>query len=437
MPRAPVALLVVAAVLVLSQLGVGRGSGPARPDPHRAALLAADREPTEAIVDFWAGRVEDEPATAAFRTQLAAAQLRLAAETGDLTLYETAEATATAAVGLDPEAVDARLSRARALAGQHDFAGAMAAVEPVFAQDPTSVAALLTLGDAQLELGRYLEAETSFRVASRELGQDPPALLSRYARLAAVYGDVDGARALADQALALSGDLDLPPADAAFYWTQAAHHHLRSGDLDEAATLLSSALIVDPDNLGAAEMSARVLAAQGRDQEAIAAYRRLLDRGPAPDLHGELAKLYERVGNPAAAQAQVEQGLRLARQTADRFPAERRHLIGFLADHDPAEALRLAELDLATRQDAQAHGWYAWALLQTGQPAAALEAIGPALQYASGDPWLLYQAGSVLAANGHDDEARRLLAAALDTSPTFDVVHAPRAARLLARLDRA
>ena len=117
-------------------------------------------------------------------------------------------------------------------------------------------------------------------------------------------------------------------------------------------------------------------------------------------------------------------GLARAELDADRYPAERRHLIGFLADHDPAEALRLAELDLDDRQDVHAHAWYAWSLLQNGQLDAASKAIEPALEHRTEDAWLLYQAGSIRAAAGEEDDALVLLRRALELNEHFDLVHA-------------
>lgn len=50
------------------------------------------------------------------------------------------------------------------------------------------------------------------------------------------------------------------------------------------------------------------------------------------------------------------------------------------------------------------------------------------------DAWLLYQAGSILAAAGHDEQAATLLDQALDLNPRFDLVHAARAGELLDQL---
>lgn len=433
-PKTAIALFVVAAVLVGGRVVAGGQSTAALPDPAQMALLALERNTAAEVVDLWAARANEHPDNAVFHTRLATAQLRLARETGDLGGFELAESVAATAVALDPGDESARIALAHSRAGQHDFDGALAIAEAVLENDPGSVSALLAAGDALFELGRYDEAEESFRLAALELAENPPALLSRFARLEALRGNTTEASRLARRALIGSGDIDLPRSDAAFYWHQLANYEFRVGEIERAEELLQSALVADPGNLGATELLGRVLSALGKDIEAIAVYEGLLASGPAADLHGELAKLYERVGLQAAADAEIAAGLALADETADRFPAERRHLIGFLADHRPSEALRLAELDLIERDDVYSHAWYAWALLQTGEEQAALEALAPALAYRTDDPWLLYQAGSIHAANGNGAEAMKLLSSAVELNPRFDVLHGQRAEELLAEL---
>ncbi|MGI9607586.1 MAG: tetratricopeptide repeat protein, partial [Acidimicrobiales bacterium] len=284
------------------------------------------------------------------------------------------------------------------------------------------------------ELGDVVAAERAFDEATLRLGSEPPALLSRRARLAALRGDAPAAADIARQALIGAASIDQKAGDAAFWWLQLAHYEFRIGSLASAESAARSALEVDAGNLGATELLAKIVSAQGDDSEAIELYADLLERGPAADLHGELAKVLTRSGRPDEALVEIEAGLALAHESADEFPAERRHLIGFLADHDPEEALRLAALDLAERQDVYSHAWYAWALHRTGDASAALDAIGPALAFGTDDPWLLYQAGQIHAVNGNGAEAADLLGRALELNPVFDVVHAPRAAVALAAL---
>jgi tetratricopeptide (TPR) repeat protein len=411
------------------------GGRPDLPSPAAMAFLGRAHNSSAENVEFWQARVDRSPRSAPALTQLANAQLALAGDTGDLAGYEVAETTAARAVGLTPEQPGALLALAHSLAGQHDFAGALRLAEEVLDDNPVNVGALLTAGDSQLELGEYIDARLRYDRAA-ELTGGGAAILSRYARLEATIGSIDEAMFLARRALVEAADIDLRNADAAFYWFQLASYEFATGDASGAAGHLRDALRIDPTHPGSTELLAKTLTALGDDTAAIDIYEQMLDGGGAADLHGELARLYERAGRTADARQQIDLGLAVAAETADRFPAERRHLIGFLAEHDPAEALRLAELDLATRRDVQTHGWYAWALFRNGRFDDAAVAIVPALTYGTEDALLRYHAGEIMAAVGDTASARALLTSALDLNPNFHIQDVARARELLADLDR-
>jgi tetratricopeptide (TPR) repeat protein len=279
-------------------------------------------------------------------------------------------------------------------------------------------------------LGDYDIASTTYVELGKEL-PDVPSILSRQAHIAALTGGLDQAIDLARQALIGAGEDDFDTFTAAFYWFQLANYQYQGGRYDDAAATLNSALEVEPDHLGSIELLGKVLVAQGRYDEATQLYEKLLQRTDAADLRGELAKLYARAGRVDDSERQVELGLAIAQRQAVKFPAERRHLIGFLADHDPAFALRLAREDLQLRSDVQTYGWLAWSLLQAGKADEALSYVDKALRLGTQDVWLLYQSGSVYAAVGDVDRARTQLSAALELNPEFDLVHAQRARELL------
>ena len=426
----PVVLLAAAGVVVLRAPG---GGPPDLPDPEAMRLVGEGRRSSQDIVAFWEERVAGAPEVAANHIGLAGAELTLARDAGDLVGYEAAERTALTAVGLAPADRSALLTLGAARAGQHRFADALDLANRVLVVDPTSEEGLLAAGDARIELGDYDGARVAYERAEAELGDIAP-VLSRRARLEATVGRLENARHLARLALVDAADHDLRNADAAFYWLQLAAYEFALGDPEAAADLLDAALDIDPGNPGATELLGRVLAARGDDIGAIAVYEELVEDGGAADLHGELAELYRRSGRSADADRHVAIGLAIAAETADRFPAERRHLIDFLADHDPDEARRLAALDLSERQDVLSHAWYAWTLLRTGDVTGAREAIEPAMAHRTEDARLLYQAGMIHAAAGEPATAEDLLRRSLELNPGFDVHHAAEAQRVLAGL---
>lgn len=436
--KVPVALFVAAIALLVQGLiaRAGRADGDALPDPQEMALVSTGRIGTPNVVELWEQRVHEVPHSATFRAKLAASLLSLAGETGDLSLYAKAEGIARSAVEIDATNESADLTLASALSGQHDFRAALDLAETVLQRTPKSVGARIAAGDAHLELGEYEAAIRLYDELAVEL-PGAPSILSRQAHVAALTGNLDGAVELARQALIGAGKDDVDTYTGAFYWFQVANYQYQDGRYDDAASSLRSALQVEPKHLGSIELMGKVLVAQGRLDEAISLYEKLLKRTDAADLRGELAKLYEHTGRTAEAHDQIEIGLGIARVQAATYPAERRHLIGFLADVEPAFALQLARADLELRSDVQTYGWLAWSLLRAGKADEAVTYVDAALRLGTQDAWLLYQAGSVYAAVGDVAHARATLTAALNLNPEFDLVHAERARELLNDLPSA
>ncbi len=128
--------------------------------------------------------------------------------------------------------------------------------------------------------------------------------------------------------------------------------------------------------------------------------------------------------------------LAIARLQGDGGLVYNRQLVLFDVNHgrDLAEALTLAERELADRKDAYGYDAYAWALLANGRAAEADAAIGQALATGARDAMLLYHAGEIAHAVGDDARARNLLDQALAIRGALDPLAASRAATTLASL---
>lgn len=427
--------VVGAAAAITTSAGPAPARPPSLPDPEVQARAATGAPPATETVRFWQQRVEAAPDALPDRKFLARALMTQAAESGDLSLYETAETQWREALRISPRSADARLGLGSARAAQHDFATTAQLAEQVLAEDPRSVSALIALGDAQFELGNYPAARATYRqLAARIPGTGT--VFSRQARLAALDGDAARAVELVRAALVDIGDLDLKPADAAFFWFQLASYELGAGRVDAAARHLTQGLRVDARHLPSLELLARVRAEQGRLSEARHRYERLVATTPAADLYGLLAKVERATGHVDAARSDQAEGLALGRGQLTRFPAERRHLAGFFADADPAAALDAARTDYAQRQDIQSAGILAWAEFRTGDVNAAVGHSREALRFGTADAVLRIQGGLIEAAAHHDARARTLLRAGLAVRPHYDLDWAPRAAAALDRLER-
>jgi tetratricopeptide (TPR) repeat protein len=408
-------------------------SAAAQPVPLEGSLPAAGMVPLEQQVDFWQERVDANPNDYLSMTQLGSSLVGWAKEDGDLDRYRDAEAVFRSALELNPRYAPALLGLGSTRAAEHDFVAALDLADEVLTRTPENLNAVAAAGDANLELGHYDEARELYDRLATE-GRSAP-IVSRLARLAWLGGDADEAVDLAREAADLAEDLDLPPTQAAFYDFQEATFLYGAGEIADAEDVARAGLALSPDDGALGELLPKILVAQERYDEAIELYEALVEGGGPADLHGELAKLYAVTGDEDAAAEQVELGLAAAEQAVDEYPAERRHLAGFLVEHDPALALELAREDIASRQDVGAYDMLAWSLYANKDYDGAADAIDDALALGTRDAVYLYHAGMIAAAVGDDDAARSHLEDALAINPGFDIQGVAEARDVLAGLD--
>ena len=103
----------------------------------------------------------------------------------------------------------------------------------------------------------------------------------------------------------------------------------------------------------------------------------------------------------------------------------------------PDEAVRLAERAARDRRDVPTLDALAWAYYRAGRLEDALGASQTALRTGTRDRRVLYHAAAIRNAMGDSVEARRLVTAAIEGHPTFDLVNAPAALALARTLGSA
>lgn len=423
--------------LLLGAWGVLQNGTGAEPVVSEVGALSSDEpldgvKPIEEVVTFWRGRVESSPNGFLDRTQLGIALAALARDDADLELFGESEQVLREALDSSPGHLTTQLALAQTLHSQHEFAEARSIAEDVWRREASSAGALALLGDISLETGDHAAAEDWYdRLAALE--RSAP-VVSRQSRLAYEVGRPDAAVELATEALALAEELALRPAERSFYHFQLGYFRFRTGDVDGSIEALDAALEHDPDSPRALEFLAFVAASAGDRERAEALYVRLLESGPAADLHGSYADLLRARGADDEADEQEALGRELAAETVDGFPAERRHLAAFYTTRNPDQAVELAEADLAERADVGAHDTLAWALHHDGRASEADAQMAHALAVGTVDAELLYHAGAIAAAVGDDDRAERLLDQALAINPRFHPFDADHAAMLLTDL---
>jgi tetratricopeptide (TPR) repeat protein len=119
---------------------------------------------------------------------------------------------------------------------------------------------------------------------------------------------------------------------------------------------------------------------------------------------------------------------RLARSQIGEPDNANPELIFYYAEHarQPAEALRIARLEVESRHDVRTLDAYAWALYVNGYSAEARRQIEKVLAVGTRNAALFYHAGTIEAASGNKSAGIHYLKQSLDLNPTADVAEAAR-----------
>ncbi|WP_307875014.1 tetratricopeptide repeat protein [Frankia nepalensis] len=419
-----------AAALVL---GVGTGTGGGQP---AGSAAAAQPPPTPATrigqqIDGLTARLRQVPGDWPGWAALGGAYVEQARITGDPTAYPRAEIALARSLEIHPDGNDLALAGQAALAAaRHDFPAALRLADAAIAVNEYSAPAHGVRADALVELGRYPEA---WLAVQRMVDLRPDvSSLARASYAFELRGEVEPAREALNRVLADASS----PADVAFAWLHLGELARDTGDLTGAEEAFRRGLVADPTSPALLAGRARVAAAQGLVDAALADYRTATGRSPQPALVIEYGELLAAVGR----QPEADQQYALARSAAGLLRAQGVdvdvELALFEADHGDPEAALAAVTDARQRRggvfvdDAQA-----WALHRLGRDAEALEYARAAVALGTPRALFRYHLGVIEAALGQSDAAVANLRAALALDPAFSPLHAPLARNLLGSLD--
>ena len=358
------------------------------------ALLAGTDTPAQRKIALAQAAIARGPKHAQSHADLALALTQRARETADPVYYQQAEAAVQAALAVSPGHFDARKVRAWALLGQHRFSEALTLATALNREVPDDLMVYGILTDAHIELGHYDEAERSAQWMLDLRPGNIPAL-TRAAYLRELFGDIEGALELMRAAVNRMPFQETE--DRAWVLTQIGHLELVRRQPAAAEEALEAALALFPDYHYALGTLAEVRTAQQRHREAAVLQRQRYAVAPHPENLFELAEAQARAGMRAEAAksyAQFEAGARAEMRGDDNA---NRELIAYWAGagKKPADALKLAEQEIARRGDVYTREAYAWALHKNGRRADARREIAKALAVGVRHPRLLERAAAI------------------------------------------
>jgi tetratricopeptide (TPR) repeat protein len=354
--------------------------------------------------------------------------------TADPTYYPKAEGVLQASLDLHPDAnFEAYTGMASLAAARHEFATSLIWGEKAAKANPYSAHALAVVGDAQVELGRYLEAFDTFQ-AMIDLRPE----LSTYARVSYAWelqGNGENAIAAMQLALQSAGT----PQDAAWAANQLGDLYFNEGRVGRADEQYRRATDLDPTFVPAHAGLARVAWARGDVDAAIEDFGWVVDRYPSPEYVIALGDLYTAAGRTDDAAREfelvgVEQ--QLFRSNGVNLDME---IALYDADHsvDVAGGLAAARAEWQRRRSITVADALAWSLYANGRFDEALASANRALDLGTRNALFFFHRGMIDRALGRTAAARRDLGTALEINPHFSIRWASEARDVLASLGGA
>ncbi len=366
---------------------------------HAASVPLPDFSPAEQRISLARKTIDKNPQRYEAHAQLAMALAQHARETSDTMFYTQAETAVQQSLKLFPGNLEARRVQIWVMLGKHEFAHALVAAQALSKQIPDDVQTYGYLTDANIELGRYADAE---RAAQWMLDLRPGNIpgLTRAAYLRELFGDIPGSLDLMEQAYQRTPVTERE--DRAWLLTQMAHLQLLSKQPQLADDLLVQALQQYPDYHYALAQQAKVRQAQGRHAEAVVLLRKHVELAPHAENFFYLGEALSLLGQKREASQVLSKFETLARAESLSWDNANRELIAYYADYAkrPAEALKLAEFEMARRQDIHTLDAYAWTLYRNGKYKQAQQVINRALAVGALDVQLHHHARMIAVKNG-------------------------------------
>ena len=404
-------VILAAAALVVCATAAWRWETGRKSKPASPALEKLDR--LEASADWG-----DPKAQAG----LAIALVTEARRTQDPALWDRAALAAQRALAKDPERMDAKKVELLVMQNQHRFQELKDTAQKLLAERPHDGFLAGLVGDAELELGQYKEAEASYQA----MVDDAPnaATYGRIAYLRMLEGDLDGAVEMGQLAARSAPPTD----DDAVAWAlcDLADVLLARNQVSTAGAYFDTALLRSPTYARAFEGRGHVLRSLGRLPEAVKAYQAAVEAAPSAQHRMYLAEALEAAGRADDARAEYAR----AEETAG---SDARTLASLLLDQgkEPARALELAQKELSRRQDLFTQDVAAYALLKNGRLTEAARLSGQAMRLGTRDARLSFHAAAIAEAQGDLKAARGRYEEALVGFPALPAPQLEQARRFL------
>jgi len=391
-----VTVAIVAGAALAAAVQHGRkGAGRVRPAPlvSAAGEMTTSRGDLERAMKGAEQKLDADPSDGRAALTFAQASLRRARieSNGGYTLK--AERVLKNVLAREPSDYDALKMLGAVYMSQHRFREAIEVATRAARVHPNEAWNYGVLGDAHIELGEYDAAFDAFDTMTR-LRPDAAA----YARVAyaqELQGHLQEAIRTMRMAAEATGAQD--PEALAWHDAQIGNLLLQTGDVDGAAREFARGGHAFPGHPFAEAGVARVAAARGQYDDALAIYRALMSKAPTSEIAIAAGDLLSMSGDQAGAQLMYARAEVIER---DAWLTEARlttNVARMLAERGvrTGEAVQLAEEAARSRKDIFTMDALAWAYFRAGRLPEAEEASRQARRTGTADRRILAHAAAI------------------------------------------
>lgn len=367
--RSIAVIIVVAACAATGGAQTAAGGGA---DPVSAAREAVLRSPRDGSA----------------HARLAAALLSTAdgpAATG--TLGETQQEIELA-LKYDARNLEAERDQCLLYLKRHQFRKALETATEANRKIPDDVLFYGLMADADMELGDYQAAEAATQWMLNLRPGNTPALLHT-ARLREIYGDLEGAEQMLEEALTQTAPFQ--SRERASDAVHMAHLAYLRGDLDAAWQWAERSLQWSPGFGDALTEEAAIELMRKNAEHAVSLLADRYAKTGDPRYLFRKAQALEAAGRGAPAAEAFQQFEAAALKVRQNEDNANRELVLYYVDvaHKPQEALRIAQAEAAVRHDVMTMDAYAWALFAAGNVSEARRQIGQVVAVGTREPEIL------------------------------------------------
>lgn len=396
-------------------------------------LVFPDYLERDGIIRNYEQQVRQSPDSFLLLRSLADQYLRRFRERADVEDLLRAEQAAQRSLALQPrQNQGASMLLASTLLSQHRFQEALQVVTEAQAQSASDPIASLK-ASIQMELGDYESAGRFLNLTGEDDTSGHDAVRARYLELT---GHLSDARQQMDSALQKMDQFYTNPAETrAWFHVRAGDLSFLAGDLTRSEQRYREALALFPQDVAAFTGLARLYAAQHRWQACLAAADQGIEQVPLVETLAYKADAQQALGDSPGAAA-TQDLIEVVAHLSQVKGIYDRALAVYYIEHGVhlSEALKIAQREVALRDDIYAEDTLAWAAAANEQWQIAERAIQQATRYGTEDPLLRFHHGMIALHLGDRETAIQQLSEALRLNPRFHHKYAAEARQALTNL---